>query len=140
MRYDFRCGKCAGITELVQPITSALPETIKCCRAICGGDCTQVITAPMISRTGMTHEPFDIAVGRDAEARWADISRRQNIRNQVRKESGAQALVMTGRNEFTPRKGAKLGSIITEPDSSGKGSGPGSSATKKIVADLRKRD
>lgn len=137
MRYDFCCEKCNGISELVQPITSDLPSTIKCVRTGCGGRCTQVVTAPMISKTGMTHEPFDIAVGRDAEARWTDIRRRQEIRNKVRRESGAQVLTMTGRNEFQPVKGKTLGTITTGPDLQ-KGSGPNSDGTKGVVAELNK--
>jgi hypothetical protein len=139
MKYDYRCQKCGCVQEHIQPITAPLPETLKCVRPGCKGKCTIVITAAAISKSGMTHEPFDIAVGRDAEARWADIRRRQDLRNKVRKESGEQALVMTGRNEFQPIKGAKLTSVVIGPDLP-KETGPGSKATKKALDDLKKKD
>jgi|SRR5271157_402694 len=139
MRYDYRCQKCECVQEHIQPITNPLPDSLKCVRPGCKGRATIVITAPMISKSGMTHEPFDIAVGRDAEVRWADIHRRQAIRDKVRRESGQQALVMTGRNEFAPIKGAKLGTVTIGPDAP-RQSGSGSAATKKIVEDLKKKD
>jgi putative FmdB family regulatory protein len=135
MRYEFRCEKCKLVVEHLQSIKDPLPDKLKCPRPGCNGQCSLIITAPMISKSGMTHEPFDIAVGRDAEVRWADIHRRQNTRNKVRQESGEQALVMTGRNEFQPVKGAKLTPIAIGPDIP-KESGPESRGTKKILSEL----
>lgn len=139
MKYDFRCQKCECVQELVQSIKDPLPGKLKCKVKDCGGWALQIIYAPAVSLQGMTHEPFDIAIGRDAEVRWADIRRRQAIRNKVRQESGEQALVMTGRNEFAPIKGGKLGTIKIGPDTPAD-SGPGSAATKKVVEDLKKKD
>lgn len=139
MKYDFRCQKCSCVQELIQSIKDPLPSKLKCKVKDCGGWAQQVIYAPALSRVGMSNEPFDVAVGRDAEVRWADIRRRQALRDKVRKESGSQALVMTGRNEFQPLKGAKLGAIKIGPDAP-RESGPGSAASKKIVEDLKKKD
>jgi hypothetical protein len=139
MKYDFRCEKCECVQELVQSIKDPLPAKLKCKVKNCGGWAVQVIYAPAVSRVGMSNEPFDVAVGRDAEVRWADIRRRQALRDKVRKESGEQALVMTGRNEFAPIKGAKLGTVTTGPDVPTE-SGPGSKASKRIVEDLKKKD
>jgi putative FmdB family regulatory protein len=139
MRYDFRCQKCELLVEHIQSIKDLLPEKLKCPRPGCDGKCVIVVSAPAIAHSGMTHEPFDVAVGRDAEARWADIRRRQDLRNKVRKESGEQALVMTGRNEFQPVKGAKLTPVVIGPDLP-KGSGPRSKATEKALEDLKKKD
>ncbi len=137
MHYDFKCNKCSCVRELIQPMSDSLPEKLPCIKPGCKGQCTQVVYAPAISHAGMSNEPFDVAVGRDAEVRWADIRRRQELRNKVRKESGEQALVMTGRNEFQPIKGAKLGPITTGPDTPG-GSGPDSLGTKNIITELKK--
>ncbi len=139
MIYDFRCQKCSCVRELIQSMKDPLPDKLPCIKPGCGGTCDRVIHVPMISQAGMSNEPFDVAVGRDAEVRWADIRRRQAIRNKVRKESGEQALVMTGRNEFAPIKGAKLGTVVIGPDPP-KESGPGSAASKRIVEDLKKKD
>jgi hypothetical protein len=44
--------------------------------------------------------PIDVVIGRDAEARWSDIHRRQGDRDKVREEAGKSSLIMTGRNDF----------------------------------------
>jgi hypothetical protein len=75
------------------------PKWKKCPK--CGGRAVQqVISAPSVARSGMSEVPFDVAVGRDAEARWASIHERQAKRDKVRKESGKRALTQTGRNEY----------------------------------------
>lgn len=106
MRYDFKCGACGLVMEHIQPMSDKLPSWLKCKK--CGGRSLQAISAPMISRKGMSNESFDSVIGRDAEVRWADIHKRRAARDKVRKESGEQAVSMTGRNEFKSIKGAKL--------------------------------
>src|SRR5271165_3133697 len=113
MRYNFQCT-CGLVFEHIQPITDNLPDTLPCPK--CEAESTLVISAPMIAKTGMTHEPFDIAVGRDAEVRWSDIKRRQDLRTKVRKESGIKELSMTGRNEFKPLMNSKLTAVEISSD------------------------
>jgi hypothetical protein len=50
----------------------------------------------------MDNAPVDNLIGADADRRWADINRRQEIRDRVRAQAGETGLSMTGRNEFTP--------------------------------------
>jgi hypothetical protein len=85
------------------------PDVIKCGK--CGKDSGIEIHAPAVLTGGMSNAPIDVVVGRDAEARWADIKRRQELRNKVRQDSGEQAVRMTGRNEFTPIKGGRLETV-----------------------------
>jgi hypothetical protein len=86
-----------------------LPDVIKCGK--CGKDSEIEVSAPAVLTAGMSNSPVDVVVGRDAEARWADIKRRQGLRNKVRQESGEQAVRMTGRNEFAPIKGGRLETV-----------------------------
>jgi putative FmdB family regulatory protein len=96
--YDYRCTECGAVQELVQSVHKELPKELKC---PCGAKAEHVILrAPGVATSGMSQAPIDVVIGRDAEARWADIHRRQEIREQVRKEQGKQGLTMTGRNEF----------------------------------------
>lgn len=107
--YEYQCQNenCHVVQELIQSVHTPLPEKLTC--LACGGDAIQVILhAPNISRQGATDEPFDIAIGRDAEARWENIRERQAKRDKVRKESGSEALTMTGFNEFKPIPDAEL--------------------------------
>ena len=50
----------------------------------------------------MDNAPVDSFIGKDAERRWEDINRRNELRDKVRSETGETGLSMVGRNEFTP--------------------------------------
>lgn len=116
MIYNYKCTECSFNIEIIQSIAIATFEDRNCPR------CNKVTAkhvidgAPALGLSGMSHAPVDIAIGRDAEARWSDIHRRQNIRDKVRRESGEKAIRMTGRNEFAPIKGGRL-TTVTAPNS-----------------------
>ena len=102
MRYDYQCQNpdCEFVQELILQSHVDRPEWKKCPE--CGGRAVQVIlTAPAVSRQGSADAPFDVAIGRDAEARWARIRERQAKRDKVRKETGASGLQLTGFNEYS---------------------------------------
>lgn len=106
MTYTYKCSDCQFVTERIQPMADPLPDTVKCQK--CGKDSEIVVSAPALSSAGLSNSPIDAVVGRDAEARWADIKHRQKIRNKIRQQSGEQGVRMTGRNEFAPIKGGRL--------------------------------
>lgn len=103
MTYEYQCQdeKCKFVLELVLPSHNDRPEWKKC--PACGGRATQVIlTAPAVSRQGSDTAPFDVAIGRDAAARWERIHERQAKRDKIRRESGSEALSLTGFNDYKP--------------------------------------
>ena len=103
MTYDYQCqnDECRFVQELILVSYNDRPEWKKC--PACGGRAVQVIlSAPAVSRQGSDNAPFDVAIGRDAAARWERIHERQSKRDKVRQESGAAGLTMTGFNEFQP--------------------------------------
>ena len=110
--YDYRCDSCGVVQEFVKSFKAPLPESLPCPR--CGEDSFHVwLTAPGIMTTGMSHKTIDVAIGKDAEARWEKINERKAQRDKLRKESGEQALTATGRSEYKPIKGAKLTPVTT---------------------------
>ena len=99
MIYEYRCESCQAVQEHVQPLADTRPKWKKCPK--CGSRAIPAIVhAPAVARSGMSEVPFDIAVGRDADARWASIHERQAKRDKIRKETGKRALTQTGRNEY----------------------------------------
>ena len=108
-RYDYQCQDkaCGFVHEVVQSMHERRPEWKKC--PACGGRAVQVILqAPAVSRQGSDNAPFDVAVGRDAALRWEGIRERQAKRDRLRKETGTEALTMTGFNDFKPLPGSQL--------------------------------
>jgi len=74
-------------------------KSITCTK--CGGPADHVFEgAPAVATSGMSQAPIDVVIGRDSEARWANIRQRQEKRDQIRRESGKPNLTMTGRNSF----------------------------------------
>lgn len=114
--YSYKCQdtECGFVTELVQPMKDPTPDVVKCGK--CGKDSGIEVTAAAILTGGMSNAPIDVVVGRDAEARWADIKRRQELRNKVRQNSGEHGVRMTGRNEFQPIKDGRL-TTVNAPNS-----------------------
>jgi putative FmdB family regulatory protein len=114
MTYEYQCGdeKCGFVQELILQSHNDRPEWKKC--PACGGRATQVIlTAPSVSRQGSDNAPFDVAVGRDAAARWERIHERQAKRDKVRTETGASGLQLTGFNEYKPLPPDKKLTLVT---------------------------
>lgn len=98
---EFRCQTCDALTEQIINMSAEVPERIKCKR--CGSPALlRTHSNVAIMREGSDNAPLDIAIGRDANARWDDIKRRQEIRDKVRTQSGQLGVVATGRNEFVP--------------------------------------
>jgi putative FmdB family regulatory protein len=109
-RYEFKCSECNFIVEVIQAMATATFGNRKCPR--CNKmTAVHVVSAPAVATSGMTHAPIDVVVGRDAAARWADIGRRQELRNKARTaggtEEGSGAVRMTGRNKFEAIPDAK---------------------------------
>lgn len=99
--YNFKCKECGTVRELVQPMANKLPDWLKCPK--CGARAELVWQgAPAVLRGGSANASVDVVVGRDADARWADINKRQELRNKVRKDKSSLGLTATGRNEFQP--------------------------------------
>ena len=99
-RYDFQCEKCDIVKEHIQSVDAALPKTIKC--PGCDGDMEFVQRPVGLGISSMDTTPLDVAVGRDADARWERIHERQAVRDKVREESGVTGLTATGTNEYVP--------------------------------------
>src|SRR5208337_3334661 len=98
--YEYRCDDCNVVMEHVSHVEQR-PKSMPCPK--CGKPAAQaVVTAPAVATSGMSVAPLDVVIGRDAEARWCDIRRRQEMRDKVRQDSGKEAIQMTGRNEFKP--------------------------------------
>jgi hypothetical protein len=100
MRYEFECTDCKAIQEVVVPMSQAKFDDRPC--PYCKGTAKYKLGAPGLMTSSMTHQTVDVLVGKDAEARWSDIYRRQELREKVRKESNQTGISMTGRNEFKP--------------------------------------
>jgi hypothetical protein len=102
--YEFACtnsdGTCGAVTETYQYNSTNCPESIPC--PYCGGVSLFKISAPAVLTQNMGNKPFDVAVGRDAEMRWNEIHRQQEIRDKVRQETKQTGLAITGFNEFRP--------------------------------------
>lgn len=118
--YEFKCEGCSLVQEIIMPMATATFEDRKCTKCK-KKTAKHVLSAPNLATSGMSQAPIDVVIGRDAEARWADIRKRQAIREKVREASGEQAVSMTGRNEFQPIKGAerrfvKAGNATTTRD------------------------
>ena len=100
MRYEFQCVECNMIQEIICPMAKANFDDKICPK--CGGIAKHKLGAPAVLTSGMTHQTIDISVGRDANARWDDIHRRQELRDKVRVDAKTQGISLVGRNEFQP--------------------------------------
>lgn len=100
--FEYKCSKCSLLDErLVYPPEKPLPE-VPCARCGAPAHRMEFPSRISLSRSSMDNAPVDSLVGRDAEARWNDIRRRQEIRDGVRRETGEVGLSMNGRNAFQP--------------------------------------
>ena len=97
--YDYKCDSCGVVQEFVQSIHKPLPESLPCPR--CGEDSFHVwLTAPGIMTGGMSHKTIDVAIGKDAEARWEKVNQRKAQRDKIRRESGKSGISAIGVNEY----------------------------------------
>ena len=100
--YEFLCTspQCGGITERVQSVHQELPDQIPC--AFCSGEAHFRYPRQSVQRSGSGNEPLDIAIGRNAEARWGEIHQRQEVRDKVRRQNNQVGLAASSYTEFAP--------------------------------------
>ena len=105
--FEYKCSKCGLVEEHLILHTPATPQTKVCGR--CRGEAKKLDfpTRIALGRSGMDNAPTDNLIGADADRRWADIHRRQEIRDKARAASGETGLSMVGRNEFKPVTGTQ---------------------------------
>ncbi len=99
--YDYQCSTegCGVVQELVQSIHKPLPESLPCPK--CGGDSFHVfLVAPGVLTATMSHQSIDVAIGRDAEARWEKIHNQKAQRDKIRQETGKMSLTKVGNDEY----------------------------------------
>ena len=88
--YDYQCQKCGAYHEVICTM-SARKDEIECPR--CKGTAEQVIlSAPAVATSGMSQMTQDVAIGRDADKRWAGIHERRAYRDKVRAKLGSKNL------------------------------------------------
>ena len=90
--YDYQCQSCGAYHEVICTM-SARKDTIECPR--CKGVAEQVIlSAPAVATSGMSHMTQDVAIGKDADKRWAGILERRAYRDKVREKLGSKNLTV----------------------------------------------
>jgi len=110
MIYKFKCESCSLQIEIVETASTMKFDDRECPR--CSGASKHVFEgAPAVATSGMSNSPLDVAVGKDAEKRWSDIYRKQEVRDKIRKETGEKALRINSKNEFAPLPGARLETV-----------------------------
>jgi hypothetical protein len=102
LRYRYLCTseKCGAVNERVQSIHDKLPKEVTC--EFCGDVAEHMIEAPAVLTGNMTNQAFDVAVGRDAAARWDVIHARQEKRDGVRRAANQVGLAAASYDEFKP--------------------------------------
>ena len=103
MVYEYLCTNsevCGAVTERTQRMSDERPESIHC--KYCGSVANFKLSVPAVMTGSMSNQSFDVAVGRDADRRWAAIHARQEKRNKIRRETGSAGLAATGYNDFQP--------------------------------------
>ena len=81
--FEYRCGACGLTEERLIMGSRPAPPTDTCTRC---GKVSQKLEFPTrvaLARSGMDNAPVDNLIGADADRRWADINRRQEIRDRV---------------------------------------------------------
>jgi hypothetical protein len=101
-RYDYKCTnqECGALTEKIFPANEEKPKTAPC--QACDSPAEFQFPAPAVMTSGMTNSPIDVAVGREANARWERIHEQQDKRNKVRTDTGSVGLAAAGVESFKP--------------------------------------
>jgi putative FmdB family regulatory protein len=86
--YEYFCEKCLYLFE---ESFKKYEDTISPCPK-CDSAAERKPSAPSIFKSGTSRESVDIQIGRESERRWSDIKSRQEKKENIRKESGQQAL------------------------------------------------
>ena len=69
----------------------------------CGGESEQVVlTAPGVLTGGMSNQPLDVAIGRDAASRWGRIMDEKAVRDRIRRDTGKDNLMVTPAGRYLP--------------------------------------
>ena len=103
MIYEYRCtniDECGAVSERTQRMSDPIPDFIPC--PICNSAARYKLSAVTVLTGNMTNHSFDVAVGRDAERRWTDIHKKQEVRDKVRRETGSVGLQGVAPNQFRP--------------------------------------
>lgn len=101
--FEYKCPECGLLNEhLTLGSQVEVPATIPCKRCKAESPKRDFPSSISLARSGMDNAPVDSIVGADAARRWEDIHERQQLRDQVRKETGSTGLSMVGRNDFQP--------------------------------------
>ena len=100
--FEYRCSSCGLIEEHLIMGSRPVPATQVCGRCKSEAKKLDFPTSVALARSSMDNAPTDNLIGADADRRWSDIHRRQEMRNKVRQESGEAGVSMVGRNEFVP--------------------------------------
>lgn len=99
---EYKCKDCNLITEKIIAASQEISKSISCPK--CKGESLflEMPTSISLGRSTFSEAPIDTIIGKDADRRWEDIHKRQEVRDKVRKDSGSVGLSMVGRNEFAP--------------------------------------
>lgn len=100
---EYRCKECSLLTEMIIPASRTIPLSLICPK--CKGEAIflEIPTGFSLGTSSTSSSAsIDVIIGKDSERRWENIYRRQEIRDQVRKESGTMGLSMVGKDKFEP--------------------------------------
>ena len=100
--FEYKCPDCGLVEEHIVFSTKDNTPTKPCGRCKAASVKLAFPTSISLARSGMDNAPVDNFIGKDAETRWKDIRKRQELRDKVRSEAGAAGLSMVGRNDFVP--------------------------------------
>jgi hypothetical protein len=100
-KYDFNCSSCGITQEILMPMATATFDPRPC---PCGQLARHVVYAPAIVTGNSTpaKTSVDIAVGKSADEKWANIHRRQEVRDKIRKDTGSLGLSSPDGKTYTP--------------------------------------
>jgi hypothetical protein len=103
MVYEYQCTAedCGAITERVQRLNDPRPEEIDC-KYCEDGVARFKISAPAVLTGSMTNQALDVAIGRDANARWQSINDRKNERDKVRVKTQQNGIVASNYDNYQP--------------------------------------
>jgi hypothetical protein len=89
------------VSEDIRSMSAPHKDTIPCKACQSPAEFQFSPTAGLLT-TGMDKQTIDVTIGHDAARRWTRIKAEQDTRNKVRKESGNQSLIRTGKQEYRP--------------------------------------
>lgn len=133
---EYKCPSCGLMMEKIIPTNDTPPPYSTCSRCGAESEYRPIPSSIGIATSNFSHQKMDVAIGRDAERRWADINERQQIRDSVRQKSGQVGLSMVGRNEFVPLSSDQMETrtdVMTSLTKSTPTPGADTSVDKKVL-------